>query len=202
MATMLSVRQVTRCCCIWVAIALSAMLLTQFASPLTAQGLAAEVMLTRTDLKVSSPDFSAGGTLPVNFTCDGAGEPPIVRWSTPPTGTKSFMVLMETEPGPPRPGDPPTNSGDYSWTLYDIPAKVRSTAKKQGVTGHNSHNPELAYAPPCSQGPGEHTYTITVYALSRRLKVSAASANGDALKALAGTITLESASITTVATRS
>jgi len=162
---------------------------------------AATLLHRATDLTVSSPDFTMGGTLPVKFTCDGAGEPPVVRWSTPPTGTKSFMVLMETEPGPPRPGDPPTTSGDYSWTLYDIPAKVRSTAKKQGVTGHNSHNPELAYAPPCSQGPGEHTYTITVYALSRRLKVSAASANGDALKALAGTITLESASITTVATR-
>ncbi|MBY0263177.1 MAG: hypothetical protein K2Q20_12585, partial [Phycisphaerales bacterium] len=32
--------------------------------------------------------------------------------------------------------------------------------------GQNTVNRKNAYAPPCSQGPGDKTYTITLYALS------------------------------------
>lgn len=163
---------------------------------------AATITGQQLSLQVNSPDFSAGGSLPTAATCDGAGRPPVIRWSTPPAGTKSMLIVMETEPGPPRPGDPQDTVGDYSWTLYNIPAKVRSTARNPGTTGHNSHNPDLAYAPPCSQGPGAHTYTITVYALSQRLKVPADGATGDLLKAQAAALTRASGSITAVVTRS
>lgn len=153
--------------------------------------------------QISSPDVARGGELPVSATCDGAGVPPTIRWRNVPEGTVSFLLIMDTEPGPPRPGETQTSEGDYSWTLYDVPATTRSTsARRHGTTGHNSHNPDLAYAPPCSQGAGTHTYTITVYALSQRISLAQSRATGDRLKARARGITLSKATFTVTATRS
>lgn len=154
------------------------------------------------DFTVSSPEFASGGQMPVTTTCDGGGVAPVIQWSAPPRGTKSLVLLMETEPGPPRPGEVQTGGGDYSWTIFDIPATTRSTkARTSGRIGHNSHNPSLAYAPPCSQGPGEHTYTITVLALSRKLGLAPGGVTGDVLKVAAAPITLASASIEGKVTR-
>ena len=151
---------------------------------------------------VWSPAIAADGNLAAASTCDGAGTAPIIRWSAPPKGTRSFLVLMSTEPGPPRPGEVAVSGGDYSWTRYNLPAKARSTAARGGETGHNSHNPELAYAPPCSQGPGEHVYTVTVYALSSSLTLPAAAATGDSLIAQASRSILAQAAIEGKVTRS
>ncbi len=154
-------------------------------------------------LRISSPDVVRGGELPVSATCDGAGLPPTIRWRHVPSGTVSFLLIMDTERGPARPGETPTTDGDYSWTLYDVPAATRSTAAtRHGTTGLNSHNPDFAYAPPCSQGAGTHTYTITVYALSARIGLAQSRATGDRLKARARGITLSKATFTVTATRS
>lgn len=150
----------------------------------------------------SSPVFANGGVIPQAYTCDGAGSPPPVRWTRPPSGTTSIVVLMETVPGPPRPGEAALTGGDYSWTQFDIPASARSTtARMAGITGHNSHNGELAYAPPCSQGPGEHVYTITVLALKHRIGVTSA-ASADAIASAARRWAIASASFTGTVTRS
>ena len=169
----------------------------------TAPVTAATVTATAGRFTISSPDVSGDGALALSATCDGAGLPPTVRWHRLPSGTVSLLLLMDTEPGPPRPGEPTNSGGDYSWTLYDVPATARSTAsRRHGLTGHNSHNPELAYAPPCSQGPGLHSYTITVYALSARLGVTPARATGDRLRARARGLILGTATLTVTATRS
>ena len=99
--------------------------------------------------------------MPVQFTCDGASQSPSLRWTSGPQGTRGYAIAMHHVPGP---GDT-----HWYWVVHDIPASTRSVpagGPVPGSVGTNSVNDELAYAPPCSKGPGVKVYTITVYALS------------------------------------
>ena len=82
----------------------------------------------------------------------------------------------------PGPGDT-----HWYWVVYDIPPTTLSVepgATDIGTFGTNSVNDQQEYAPPCSRGPGEKLYTITVYALSadsvhaHRLRVAVALLDG------------------------
>ena len=131
-------------------------------------GVAAESAVAK--LTISSPVMTAGGTLPLRFTCDGAGISPPIRWASPPAGTRSFAVVMHTIAGPARPGDSAGDSIHAYLIRYALPAATRSLAAGQttvGAFGVSTVNEQEAYSPPCSQGPGLKEYTITVYALKR-----------------------------------
>ena len=121
-----------------------------------------------TNFQLTSPAFTDGGRFPVDYTCDGASISPPLSWSGAPTGTKSFAITFDTLPGPPRPGE--TDSGKHAlFTLFNIPPTVTSIAagnKSVGTYGQNFQGRTLGYTPPCSQGPGDKTYTFTIYALS------------------------------------
>lgn len=102
-----------------------------------------------------------GGTLPADYTCDGAGASPALSWSSAPAGTKEFALLMTTIPG--------DGTTKWNWVLYGIPASTTGLARNSsgvGTAGVGSDGPTTAYQPPCSQGPGPKLYTFTLYALS------------------------------------
>jgi len=102
-----------------------------------------------------------GGTIPVEYTCDGSGSTPALSWSGAPAGTKEFALMMTTIPV-----DGQTR---WNWVLYGIPGSVTSLAKDSsgvGTLGTGSHGTIMTYDPPCPQGPGEKVYTFTLYALS------------------------------------
>jgi formylglycine-generating enzyme required for sulfatase activity/phosphatidylethanolamine-binding protein (PEBP) family uncharacterized protein len=109
---------------------------------------------------VRSPDVAAGGTLPAEFTGDGASATLPLEWSGAPEGTKSLAVIMHHVA---------PDQTKWYWILYNIPANVQSLAKNVkgvGTLGNNSVNERTEYAPPHSKGPGAKTYIYTVYALS------------------------------------
>ena len=110
---------------------------------------------------LSSPDMESGGAMPVTFTCDGESQSPSLTWTPGPEGTAEYAIAMHHSPGP---GDT-----HWYWVVYNIPSTTYSIpagGPAPGTLGTNSVNGELAYAPPCSKGPGEKIYTYTVYALS------------------------------------
>lgn len=114
-----------------------------------------------TGFTVTSPDISADGLLPAEYTCDGAASSLALTWAGAPAGTSSFAVIMHHQAGP--------DDIHWYWVLYNIPPEVTSLPKNMtgiGTLGNNSVNGKTAYAPPCSKGPGPKTYTYTVYALS------------------------------------
>jgi phosphatidylethanolamine-binding protein (PEBP) family uncharacterized protein len=133
-------------------------------------------------LSLTSPDFTAGGRLPTSYTCDGAGSPPSLSWSGVPSGSKSLVLIMNTVPGPPRPGET-ENSNHAYLVLYNIPATSSSalSGKYPGTIGMNFKDKSPGYTPPCSQGPGDKTYTFTLYALSSAVSINANQATEDAL---------------------
>lgn len=108
---------------------------------------------------VTSPAVPNGGTLPKAFTCDGDSLSPPLAWSGAPEGTKSFAVLMDHIA---------PDGIHWYWIAYAIPpgtVGLPQANKDIGLAAGNSVNRQLAYAPPCSQGLGMKTYTITVFAL-------------------------------------
>ncbi|MCX5690658.1 MAG: YHYH protein, partial [Planctomycetota bacterium] len=117
--------------------------------------------------KLSSPAIGADGRLPALFTCDGASQSPPLSWTTPPAGTKCLAIMMHHIPGPG--GEP-----HVYWIISNLPTTTTSIpANDQGawLRGANTVNGRPEYAPPCSKGPGDKTYTITLYALSAEPKL-------------------------------
>lgn len=127
-----------------------------------------------------SPAVVDGGVLPVEFTGDGDGATPPLEWNGAPVGTRSFALIMHHVD--------PAGKTKWYWTLHDIPAGTNALPRNAtgiGTVGGNSVNRRAGYAPPHSQGPGEKTYVLTLYALAAplQLAVPAAEASRDDLLA-------------------
>ena len=142
-------------------------------------------------MSLTSPDMVTGGAMPVAFTCDGQSQSPSLSWTPGPTGTVGYAIVMHHIPGP---GDT-----HWYWVVYNIPStttKVAAGGPAPGTVGTNSVNNQLAYAPPCSKGPGIKVYTLTVYALSASPNFpSGTSVSRDVLLAAISNITLASSSL-------
>jgi phosphatidylethanolamine-binding protein (PEBP) family uncharacterized protein len=147
---------------------------------------------------LTSPDIGIDGLLSMEYTCDGTASTLALSWSGAPAGTVSYAVIMHHVA--------PDNEIKWYWVLYDIPADVTSLPKNTtgiGVLGTNSVNDQVGYEPPCSQGPGDKTYTYTVYALSAQPQLSVPASEVDRATLLAAIqdITLASAELNVVYAR-
>ncbi|MEJ1923679.1 YbhB/YbcL family Raf kinase inhibitor-like protein [Microbacterium sp. KHB019] len=121
-------------------------------------------------LELTSPDFEAGGPLPLFAWSAGRGgedRSPGLQWSQAPAGTKSFAASC-FDP------DAPTGSGFWHWAAFDLPA---DTAVLPSGTGAAAALPAgtkvmpnearleqyIGAAPP--EGTGIHRYFFVVDAL-------------------------------------
>jgi phosphatidylethanolamine-binding protein (PEBP) family uncharacterized protein len=148
-------------------------------------------------LTLSSPAFAGGGELPVEYTCDGAGASPPLAWTGVPAATAELALMMTTL----------AKDGEkWNWVLYGIPAATTSLERNStgvGTAGLTSDGPNLAYSPPCSQGPGAKSYTFSLYALSAApvLPPSAKQVTGAVLTAAIADRTLATSRMDVTATR-
>jgi len=111
---------------------------------------------------LTSPDV-ADGRLSIDCTCDGKSRSPVLAWEGAPKDTKAFAVVMQHVP--------PDGGVHVYMAVANIPAadgkgELKSGDTKTGAWGQNTVNRRSEYAPPCSKGPGDKVYTITLYALS------------------------------------
>ncbi len=150
---------------------------------------------TNSGFTLTSTDVTEGGRLAVEYTCDGDGSTLPLAWSGAPAETKSFAVIMSH--------NAPEGVVHWYWVLYNIPVDVTSLPKNVsgvGTLGNNINNGLVEYSPPCSKGPGDKTYTYTVYALTGEPKISvpAEQVTRDVLLAAIKDITLASAELNVV----
>jgi Raf kinase inhibitor-like YbhB/YbcL family protein len=120
------------------------------------------------NMSLTSSAFQNGASIPAQYTCDGAKQPPPLAWGTPPHGTKSFALILD---------DPDAPSGTFRhWAQYDVPANLRALGAGT-LPGHTAINEFGApgYGPPCPpRGNGAHHYRFKLYALDlARLNVGA-----------------------------
>ncbi len=135
---------------------------------------------------VSSPSFAAGGAIPQEFTCEGSDSSPALRWTAPPSGTKSLALIMD---------DPDAPAGTWvHWVMFDIPAATRelpaATPKDGDLSngarqGQNSFE-RLGYGGPCPPPGPAHRYYFKVYALDSKLELKAGSSRADLESAMKG----------------
>lgn len=135
---------------------------------------------------------NSDGQLNVDYTCDGKGVSPELSWQNAPSNTKSFVIMMKTLPV--------DGTTKWSWVLYNIPSTtthIDANNTSVGILGMGSHNSILAYQAPCSQGQGNHIYTVTIYALSSEPQLPADhnSVTGEVLTESIKNITLDTVSI-------
>jgi Raf kinase inhibitor-like YbhB/YbcL family protein len=137
-------------------------------------------------LTLTSASFRQGETIPQQFTCDGADFSPALSWSTPPSNTKSFALLVT---------DPDSLFGAYvHWILYNLPpgsnrigegvprTEVLPDGAKQGVNSGN----EAGYSGPCPPGETAHRYVFTLYALDTSLSPPPPADKSALLKSMEG----------------
>jgi Raf kinase inhibitor-like YbhB/YbcL family protein len=116
-------------------------------------------------MKISSPAFAEGASIPAKYTCDSENVSPPLEWADVPADTKSLAVIVE---------DPDAPSGLFvHWLLYDIPPKEKGLTEGVGVAGPKSGGGtqgkngfgKIAYGGPCPPS-GTHRYYFHLYALS------------------------------------
>jgi Raf kinase inhibitor-like YbhB/YbcL family protein len=114
---------------------------------------------TLTKISLTSDAFQDGQPIPAQYTCDGADQTPSLKWGEPPTGTKSFALVID---------DPDAPSGTFRhWGIFDIPASARSIGgeQKAGTEVKNDFG-KTGYGGPCPpQGHGPHHYHFRLFAL-------------------------------------
>jgi Raf kinase inhibitor-like YbhB/YbcL family protein len=131
-------------------------------------------------VELTSSAFSAGGTIPAQYTCAGKDTSPPLRWADVPEGTKSLALLME---------DPDAPGGTYThWTVYGIDPSVRrfaaATVPAGAQQGENSFGDDR-YGGPCPpKGDEAHHYVFSLYALRADLGLDAGAKPDDVRAAI------------------
>jgi Raf kinase inhibitor-like YbhB/YbcL family protein len=129
-------------------------------------------------MRLVSPAFPPGGTIPRRFTCAGGGAAPALRWSGVPRGTQALALVVEDLDAP----NPPF----VHWVLYDIPPTTEgldgATPPPGALEARNGES-STGWTPPCPP-PGDkvHRYVFTLYALRAPLRIQP---NGDPAEARA-----------------
>jgi len=114
---------------------------------------------------INSTAFKEGGTIPKQYSCDGADISPQLSWEGAPAGTRSFALIMD---------DPDAPVGTFNhWVLYDLPGDTKGLSEgipkeptlpnmaKQGITSFR----RIGYGGPCPPKGPAHRYFFTIYAL-------------------------------------
>jgi Raf kinase inhibitor-like YbhB/YbcL family protein len=136
-------------------------------------------------MKISSPAFADGQSIPSKYTCDGGDAIPPLAFASVPPNAKSLALVVD---------DPDAPGGTFDhWVMWNIPPATSAVAEGKppaGVAGRNGFG-KSGYGGPCPPS-GEHRYVFKLYALDSTLKLPPSSSKADLEKAMKGHVTAES----------
>lgn len=122
---------------------------------------------------LTSPVFADGGSIPIDYSCEGDDISPPLEVSGIPEETMSLALIVED---PDIPEVVKENMGievyDH-WVSYNIPPSTTEieSGATLGTQGENSGG-SIGYTGPCPPAehePAEHQYIFIVYAVGRTL---------------------------------
>lgn len=144
-------------------------------------------------LRLSSPVFENGETIPAKYTCDGDRKlsPPLTI-SGVPEGTKSLVLVMDDPDIPTAVREARGIEVFDHWVLFNIPAGTKEIPEGTivGTEGLNTAGTS-GYTGPCpppEYEPNEHRYIFKLYALDEPLTLLAGATKSEVLEALASHI--------------
>ncbi|MCS7213270.1 MAG: YbhB/YbcL family Raf kinase inhibitor-like protein [Candidatus Calescibacterium sp.] len=144
-------------------------------------------------MEIKSNAFKNGQNIPKKYTCEGEDISPDLSWSGFPSGTKSFVIIVD---------DPDAPIGTFNhWVVYDIPSSITSLPegleKKSEVLGGIKQGKndfgKVGWGGPCPpRGHGTHRYFFKIKALSvEKLGLPAGATKSQVLKAIEGKVLAE-----------
>jgi para-nitrobenzyl esterase len=137
-------------------------------------------------LTVSSPAFAAGGDIPMENTQYRTNTFPGLGWSAGPTGTKSYVVIMQD-------GDILRQGAPIlHWTMANIPVGVikldagMSAPPTGAAYGPNIRGANQAYMGPRTPAGPKHRYHFQIFALDTTLADTALGTYAAMIEAMNG----------------
>jgi phosphatidylethanolamine-binding protein (PEBP) family uncharacterized protein len=120
-------------------------------------------------LTLSSPAFELNGAIPAQYTCDGAGVSPPLRWrNVPPNAAALILYVIDDET--------PGANGGIRWLVGDIDPKSTGVDAGQtpagGVVGANTYG-HAGYGAICPVHGATTRVEFVMYALSKRIALTA-----------------------------
>ncbi len=137
------------------------------------------------ELRVSSPAFGHGASIPALHTCDGRDTTPPLDIGGVPEKARSLVLIMD---------DPDAPMGTWvHWVVWNIPPRtteLRENSLPEGsVEGRNSWR-RTGYGGPCPPS-GSHRYFFKLYALDTTLGLPTSADKGEVERAMKGHILAE-----------
>ena len=134
----------------------------------------------RGSLRLESPAFAAGSSIPRRYTCDGANTSPPLRWSAVPRGTRELALQVED-----------TDAGRFvHWSLLVIPAgttAIREGTVPPGAVQTKNGFGDRRWGGPCPpKGKGPHRYVFAIYALDKPLGLGGGASADQVRSAIGG----------------
>jgi len=134
-------------------------------------------------LSITSTAFTANGTIPARFTCDGKNISPELIFANIPANTQSLALTLED------PDVPHAIRADGMWdhwVVWNMPPttpRLEEGAAPPGILGKGT-NGKASYLGPCPPDR-EHRYFFTLYALDAMLSLPHGATKEELLQALA-----------------
>lgn len=137
-------------------------------------------------MKLSSPAFKEGETIPRKYTCQGVDiNPPLVISDVPPN-TKTIALIMDD---PDVPAKVRRDQMWVHWVAYGIDPKtteIPEGVSSLGIPGKNTGG-QNRYMGPCPPDR-EHRYFFKLYALDNELSLNEGATKEELLEAMEGHI--------------
>ena len=144
-----------------------------------------ETAVLSVNMRLSSSAFENEEFIPRQYTCDGANVNPPLNIGEVPPATESLVLIVD---------DPDAPGGDWThWTVWNInpaAAVIGENSVPAGAVEGLTNFGKPGYGGPCPPS-GAHHYQFKLYALDRRLTLSASANKVDLEKAMAGNIVAE-----------
>jgi Raf kinase inhibitor-like YbhB/YbcL family protein len=119
-------------------------------------------------LVLDSPAFAHLGSIPAQYTCEGADISPALAWRGVPAGAKSLVLIVD-DPDAPDPAAPKMTW--VHWVLYNLPPTASGLAEAIAPAGLPAGTLEgkndwqrTGYGGPCPP-IGRHRYFFKLHAL-------------------------------------
>jgi Raf kinase inhibitor-like YbhB/YbcL family protein len=139
-------------------------------------------------ISISIDAFSAGDSIPDEYTCKGKNVSPAISWSGVTASTKSLALIMD---------DPDAPGGTFvHWVLFNIPAEMKNLSKgipetkilpdgsRQGKTDFD----RMGYDGPCPPPGKPHRYYFRIYALDKIIDLQPGATRAELEKEMKGHI--------------
>jgi Raf kinase inhibitor-like YbhB/YbcL family protein len=126
--------------------------------------VASPALVASGSLRITSPSFEQNAVIPAEFTCDGEGQSPELRFSGAPAAAKSLVLIVVD---PDVPGVIKADGRYLHWAVWDLSPRRTGLVQGQIARGVNE-NGAGGYIPPCPPN-GEHRYVFQLFAIDSAL---------------------------------